>query len=140
MRICSLFTLLAVSAGAAVSDSRNGKIPNRLFLTGMFLAGICRVLEPVSVTKAETVLSFLIPGSAVLCRRRCGLGGGDVKMSVFLFMLWPGWQGIRILQFSLLYSALYGLAGRKGFRPGRIRLGPGMLLGAITFSCGRCWQ
>lgn len=136
MAECSLLSLCSILFLAAVSDCRSRTIPNRLFAAGMIPAAVCRIVEPAALSGFDLAAGAVILCALLFIRSRHLMGGGDVKMILFMQLLYPGSKGLWILWFGLLFSGLAGIIGYIRFGKRAVRLGPGMFLGALTAAVG----
>lgn len=106
--------LLAVCAAGAVSDLRNGKIPNRILLAGFAAeaAGLLWTEPLITLGAEEAKLFFITIGTMVLFSPLffwdlCG--AGDVKLASLIFGSVGMYEGLRVLFWGGLPAAVWSL-------------------------------
>lgn len=129
---------LATAAGAAVVDSRTGRIPDGLVASALVPVGVVLLIElasgngaaaPVRVAIGATVFGGPLFGAHLVAPD--AIGFGDVKLAAALGAvvgLVDPRLGIVALCIACGASAAYGIAGRRTAVP----LGPGLVLGAVA--------
>lgn len=96
---------IVVAAGAALTDVKTARIPNRLTLLGALAGVLANGVLPggagvgVALTGAAAGLAVFFPLFAL-----GGLGGGDVKLMAAIGA-WLGWPTVLL---TALYTALAG--------------------------------
>ena len=120
--------LLAVCAAGAVCDLKNGKIPNRILITGWIAEGIAVWIGDMDPLKIAGLLHFLFltaGGLIMFCPlfflRICG--AGDVKLAALIVGSCGIAVGVRILAAGLIPAGLWSLAVmmRQGLLARRMR-------------------
>lgn len=106
--------LIAVSFGAAVSDSRTGRIPNWLTLPGMLLGlaahGVAHGAGALGLSLLGLFLTALVPWIFYQASSGQAIGGGDVKLAAAIGALAGPMQGLEIEFAALLALAFLALA------------------------------
>jgi prepilin peptidase CpaA len=98
---------VAVTAMAAFTDARTGRIPNGLNAVGLLSAFAVHAFQGIAGLKLAAlglVVSVLVPGLLHLVSRGQALGGGDVKLFAVLGAALGPFSGleVQLLSYSLL--------------------------------------
>jgi len=137
MKIFTAVSLLAITFAAFITDSRTGKIPNRLCLLGLALAVFCRVVEHRWFSIADLPLTTVLLTVLLFAYRLRGLGGGDVKLLLILMILLSGKTALRLTWIAMLLAGAAGIIVFISTKAKTIRLGPAIFLASlVTISIG----
>lgn len=102
---------VAVTAIAAFTDSRTGRIPNWLNAVGLLGAFAVHAFQSIAGLKLAALgfsVSVFVPGLLYLMSRGQALGGGDVKLFAVLGATLGPFAGLEVQLLS--YSLLLGFA------------------------------
>ncbi len=114
--------IIAVLLVEVASDFEHLVVIDRVWLIGLVPLVVYRVFEGTLTTYLLSALGlfallFIIALLASKVYKQEALGGGDIKLFIFIGFALPFWEGVLTLFFAALFGTLYGLTQRKQQHP-----------------------
>ncbi len=105
-----LLAAVALATAAAITDLRNGTIPNRLTVPPLLLAPLAHGFVAGPGALGGSLLGLVVCGAVpALLFARGAMGGGDLKLFAALGAVAGAGVGLEIQLGSLLLAAVYAL-------------------------------